>query len=187
MKKIIRKNLENLILKNKIESVEKKGLNLLRIVYHCLGKEKRYILEYKVIQDMELPYETWKLYIKKEREIEVYIEVLISKIIPIFIINEKAVIVDKNPESIKKNVELNLDNQTFTGAVYLCPKIIKIMKKFNYVETKYIDLYMPVLKGKNKKYSIINANEFFTLEGLFFIDYPELMDQFTNADDQNNN
>lgn len=187
MKKIIRKNLENLILKNKIENIEKKGLNLLRIVYHCLGKEKKYILEYKVINDMKFPYETWKLYKKKEREIEVYIEVLISKIIPIFIINEKAVIIDENPESIKKSVELNLDNQTFTGAVYLCPKIIKIMKKFNYIEAEYIDLYMPVLKEKNKKYSIINANEFFTLEGLFFIDFPELMNQFVNEDEQNKN
>ena len=187
MKKIIRKSLENLILKNKIDNLEKKGLNLLRNIYHCLGKEKRYILEYEVIQDMNIPYDTWKLYIKKEREIEVYIEVLISKIIPIFIINEKAVIVDKNPESIKKNVVLNLDNQTFTGAVYLCPKIIKLMKKLNYIETEYIDLYMPVLKEKNKKYSIINANEFFTLEGLFFIDYPELIDQFVNENDQKNN
>lgn len=187
MKKIIRKNLENLILKNKIENFEKKGLNLLRNVYQCLGKEKKYILEYKVIQDVNLPYETWELCIKKEREIEVYIEVLISKIIPIFTINEKAVIIDENPESIKKNVELNLDNQTFTGAVYLCPKIIKVMKKFNYIETKYIDLYMPVLKEKNKKFSIINANEFFTLEGLFFIDYPELMDQFLNEDGKSNN
>lgn len=187
MKKIIRKNLENLILKNKIENLEKKSLNLLKAVYHCLGKEKKYILEYKVIQDMNFPYETWKLYIKKEKEIEVYIEVLISKIIPIFTINEKAVIIDENPESIKKNVELNLDNQTFTGAVYLCPKIIKIMKKFNYTEVEYIDLYMPVLKEKNKKYSIINANEFFTLEDLFFIDQPGLMDQFVNENDQKNN
>lgn len=87
----------------------------------------------------------------------------------------------------KKDIGLNLDNQTFTGAVYLCPKIIKIMKKFNYIETKYIDFYMPVLKEKNKKFSIINANEFFTLEGLFFIDYPELMDQFVNENDQKNN
>ncbi|MDU1912611.1 hypothetical protein [Fusobacterium sp.] len=187
MKKIIRKNLENLILKNKIENTEKKSLDLLKAVYHCLGKEKKYILEYRVIQDMNFPYETWKLYIKKEREIEVYVEVLISKIIPIFTINEKAIIIDENPESIKKNVELNLDNQTFTGAVYLCPKIIKVMKKFNYIETKYIDLYMPVLKEKNKKFSIINANEFFTLEGLFFIDYPELMDQFVSEDGKSNN
>lgn len=187
MKKIIRKSLENLILKNKIDNLEKKGLNLLRNIYHCLGKEKRYILEYEVIQDMSIPYDTWKLYIKKEREIEVYIEVLISKIIPIFIINEKAMIIDKNPESIKKNVILNLDNQTFTGAVYLCPKIIKIMKKFNYIETEYIDLYMPALKEKNKKYSIINANEFFTLEDLFFIDQPGLMDQFVNEDAKSNN
>ena len=57
MKKIIRKSLENLILKNKIDNLEKKGLNLLRNIYHCLGKEKRYILEYEVIQDMNIPYE----------------------------------------------------------------------------------------------------------------------------------
>ncbi|WP_278573887.1 hypothetical protein [Fusobacterium ulcerans] len=180
MKEKIKNKLEELFNEKKITFKEKNiEKNLFEKVYEKLKSEfESNILDYEIILNENLFYEIWKLYFIKEKNINCYIEVKISKIISSFILDGKAEIIDENPESIVKNLEGTFGDMTYKSKLDFFPKLEKVLEEYNYTNLEYIDVYFTALEIKNKNFFIRDFKNNFTLNGLFFIDKLDVFETF---------